>query len=242
MRKILSIVSSISLISISSISIIGCDWKTPPLSAKQLEHIFKTTQDDVYNSYDNDIPLIDKSINYKMPWEYQKDDQNIEAAKKWSDNIIGLLSNALVEKDKGYLNKGLNIVNGAENDNYLEDSLEITKEKLNLLKNDYFTVRLNDIKSVSKNQWLSETYSESVKTAIKINNENKEINDKNKPNDPAFKEEKLYSTLDISKLWKIGEENFVSNKYQIRFLFSFSPNVKHDIDPIVFYIDMEVSV
>lgn len=241
MKKILCALSSASLLVVSNFSLISCSWKIPPLTTEQLSHIFETVQKDVFRAYENDVPLFDKKVDNKLPWNYKEDNQSSDLAKTWNDNIVAVFGKTLAATDTGYINKKLDVITGEKNDEYLNESINLNDEKLNLIKSDYFTIRISDIKSKDKNQWLSKSFDENIKVPIKINGEYQKINEKNTPNKDFFANEIFYSALDLSKLWKIGEDDFISKNFIFRFLFSFGPISKHEMPPVIFYLNMEMS-
>ncbi|AKU79941.1 hypothetical protein [Spiroplasma turonicum] len=240
MKKIISFVLSVNLFSISFLTA-SCDWKKPPLNTEQLNHIFNIAKTQVFDGYIDDIPLFNKDENFILPWNYDPENQSSETARIWSDNITNLFGNKLSNEKDGYFNKGLNLIDGQFDQSYMSNDLDISLEKLELLKSYYFSIRLNDIKSVDKNLWLSEYEERNIKIPVVINNENYDIDPLNKPKNSSISGENKYSALDINMIWGLGSDKMKSTSYIVRFLFSFSPSVKFNLSPTLFYIDVEMN-
>ncbi|AHI53249.1 hypothetical protein [Spiroplasma culicicola] len=238
MKQVISVISGLNILTLTSSFVVSCDWKTPPISVEQLNHIFYTANEQVINA--NQIPQFNEKLT--MPWNYTENDQTIEKARAWSDSIVANFSSKLAAPDLGYLNKGLNLLTGEVDEKYLDEELNITTEVLNNMQSYYFTARISDIATNDNEKiWLSDqkyNNKDIKKTPIKINDKTIEIQEKNKPNEYS---ENYYSAIDIGSIWALGNEEMESSSYIIRFLFSFGPSSSFNINPTVFYIDVEMS-
>lgn len=240
MKKYLNIILGVGFMTTATTSVVSCSWTTPPLQVDKIQKIVEELKSEVLSLQDETDGVANIENAHITLGSGDIDTQDESTARIWYDGLTGSVSSILFGVNTGRVNIGHNIVN--ESDSLANYKVRgISKDDLNKMQGYYVTVRIADIYSKDKKQWLTNQEGVSTKE-FKVDKKVVPVDEKNKPTDGNDKLSINYSFMDLNNIWAVNKETFKSTSYTARTLISFLPTIEKfkDAKPNAFYIDIEM--